>query len=290
MRNEKEIYELILNVAKDDQRIIAVYMNGSRTNEHADKDIFQDYDIVYVVDETESFIKDKEWLKHFGNVMYMQYPDENPNYRSDKANMYGWLVQFDDGVRMDIHVETFIHAKNNILKDKLCRILLDKNHGLPEIKKATDEQYWIKMPSQEQYHACCNEFWWCSNNIAKGLWREEIPYVQDITNYVVRKQLEKMLSWKVGVKTDFRVSVGKSAKYMYRWLTSEEYDRYLSTYFDSDICKAWKAIEVMCDLFEETARWVSEQIGYQYNEKEANAARKFLTHVRDLPKDAAEIY
>ena len=30
----------------------------------------------------------------------------------------------------------------------------------------------------------------------------------------LRKQLEKMLSWKVGVQTNFSVSVGKSAKYM----------------------------------------------------------------------------
>ncbi|RGK38268.1 hypothetical protein DXD13_15870 [Agathobacter rectalis] len=27
--------------------------------------------------------------------------------------------------------------------------------------------------------------------------------------------------------TDFSVSVGKSAKYMYKWLSKEEYDAYL---------------------------------------------------------------
>lgn len=52
MRTEQEMLNLILSIAKNDERIHAVYMNGSRTNPNADKDIFQDYDIAYVVDET----------------------------------------------------------------------------------------------------------------------------------------------------------------------------------------------------------------------------------------------
>lgn len=56
LRTEKEMYDLILEIAQKDDRIRAVYMKGSRTNENAPKDIFQDFDIVYVVTETASFI------------------------------------------------------------------------------------------------------------------------------------------------------------------------------------------------------------------------------------------
>ena len=63
MRTEQEMMDLILDVAKKEDRIRAVYMNGSRTNPNATKDIFQDYDIVYVVKETKSFIEDKDWIK-----------------------------------------------------------------------------------------------------------------------------------------------------------------------------------------------------------------------------------
>lgn len=40
MRSEQEMFDLILNTARDDERIRAVYMNGSRTNPNAPKDIF----------------------------------------------------------------------------------------------------------------------------------------------------------------------------------------------------------------------------------------------------------
>ena len=46
MRSEKEMMELILSVARKDERIRAVYMNGSRTNPNVKKDIFQDLEEV----------------------------------------------------------------------------------------------------------------------------------------------------------------------------------------------------------------------------------------------------
>ncbi len=55
MCSEEETYGLIMDIAKADERILAVYMNGSRTNPNVPKDLFQDYDIVYVVKETKTW-------------------------------------------------------------------------------------------------------------------------------------------------------------------------------------------------------------------------------------------
>ncbi|MBO5197336.1 MAG: aminoglycoside 6-adenylyltransferase [Lachnospiraceae bacterium] len=289
MRTEEEIYELILRIAQQDEGIRGVYMNGSRTNANAPKDIFQDYDVVYVVKEIKPYIEDKNWIDQFGERLYMQYPDENPDYPCDKENIYGWLMQFRDGNRIDLHVESITHAKENIWNDKLCKVLLDKDNLFLVVPQSTDEDYRIKYPSKEQYSCTCNEFWWCLNNVAKGLWRGEIPYVQDMLNFHVRKQLEKMLSWKIGIETHFSVSVGKSAKYMYRWLPEKEWKRYLSTYCGAEIEECWNAVFRMCDLFEDTARDVGEKLKYSYNADESQNSRYFLEHVKELPKDAVEI-
>ncbi|MDE7212570.1 MAG: aminoglycoside 6-adenylyltransferase, partial [Lachnospiraceae bacterium] len=73
MRTEQEMYDLILKVAREDEKIRAVYLDGSRTNPNAPKDIFQDYDVVYVVRETADFIKDRDWVSRmFGEILYMQ--------------------------------------------------------------------------------------------------------------------------------------------------------------------------------------------------------------------------
>lgn len=219
----------------------------------------------------------------------MQYPDEHPDYPSDKENFYGWLMQFADGNRIDLHVESVSHAKENVVNDSLCKVLLDKDNCLPEILPSSDKNYWIRKPTLEQYLCACSEFWWCLNSVAKGLWREEIPYVQDMLNFVVRKQLEKMLSWKVGIMTKFSVSIGKSAKYMFKWLSGQEWDKYLQTYCGAEVQAVWQSVEIMCSLFVETAEWVAKELNFEYNATEANNGMHFLQSVKDLPKDASKL-
>lgn len=290
MRSEKEMFAMILDTAREDERIRAVYMNGSRTNPNVPKDIFQDYDIVYVVTDTAPFIREKEWIDRFGERLFMQYPDENTDFPNDKENFYGWLIQFADGNRLDLHVESIPHAKEEVTKDSLCEVLVDKDGILPKIPASTDENYWIHKPTGLQFACCCNEFWWCLDNVAKGLWREELTYVQDMLNFCIRKELEKMLSWKIGVDNDFAVSIGKSGKYMYRFLSEEEWKQYLSTYSAAETEACWEAVGRMCSLFEKTALYVGERLGYAYNMEEGKNCQSFLEHVRRLTKDAEEIY
>ncbi|SHH95997.1 aminoglycoside 6-adenylyltransferase [Clostridium collagenovorans DSM 3089] len=209
MRTEQEMLNLILDVAKNDKRIRAVYMSGSRTNPNAIKDIFQDYDIECVVEETKSFRKQKDWIDQFGERLYMQYPEENSYYENDVDNCYVWLIQFTDGNRLDLTVSTLSHALKNIEGDRLCKILLDKEKCLLDMPEATDMDYWVKKPTEHNFFDTCNDFWWCLNNVAKGLWREEIPYVMDMINYVVRPQLIRLMEWKIGFDTNFTVSIGK---------------------------------------------------------------------------------
>lgn len=290
MRTEEQMMKMILDTAREDDRILAVYMNGSRTNPRAPKDIFQDYDIVYVVTETESFQRDRSWIDRFGKRLFMQYPDEGFFGGDNREACYGWLIQFADGNRLDLHVDTLEYALQDIRSDRLCRILLDKQGVLPEIPEATDEDHWVRKPGQEEFEAVCNEFWWCLDNVAKGLWRGEIPYVQDMLNFHVRPQLVRQLSWKAGASEGFCISVGKSGKYLYRWLEPEEWERFLSTYAGGDLLELWEAVETMCTLFDETARKNAETLGLRYHLEEAENCQSYLRHVRNLPRDAAEIY
>ncbi|MCR4642395.1 MAG: aminoglycoside 6-adenylyltransferase [Lachnospiraceae bacterium] len=280
MRTEKEMMELILDTAKEDDRIRAVYMNGSRTNPEAPKDMFRDYDIVYVVAETGSFIRDKDWIRRFGDIWFMQYPDESPDHPADKENSYGWLMIFTDGNRLDLTVNTVEYAKENVLEDSLCIILLDKDGILPEIPEASDASHRVKSPSEEQYAAACNEFWWCLNNVAKGLWRKEVTYAQDMLNFVLRKQLEKILAWKIGRLTGDSVSIGKSGKYMHRWLSPEEWQAYLDTYCSADADAMWKATEKMCRLFYDESEWLAAQSGFAFNKSEAENSLSYFRKVK----------
>lgn len=289
MRTKEQMMDLIMGIAKNDDRVRAVYMNGSRTNPNAPADLLQDYDIVYVVEETASFIADRTWPERFGDILFMQYPDEHPDYPSDKENSYGWLMIFTDGNRLDLTVMTIARAKENVLEDMLCIILLDKDGILPAIPESSDATHRVRKPTEAQFAAICNEFWWCLNNVAKGLWRNEPTYAQDMINKVVRDQLLAMLSFKVGILTDYSVSVGKSGKYLPKWLSAEEWKAYLDTFSGADIAAMWESVKTMCGLFARTARFVAEKSNYTYNEQEEAGCLLYLRKIRNLPADSTEI-
>lgn len=291
MRNEEEMLKLIVDVAQKDDRILAAYMNGSRTNKKIKKDIFQDYDIVYVVKQNRPFYEDQTWIDVFGERLYMQCPDEVDASNGIERNFdecYGWLMQFKDGNRLDLRIMP--KGKENILEDKLCIVLLDPDKILPDMPEPTDADYRIKKPTQHEFSAACNEFWWCLNNVAKGLWREEIPYVHNMLYNGSHPELVKLLNWKIGYDTDFRVSTGKASKNMNQWLSRDRWERFLKTYANGNVNDIWDSVHIMCDLFHEVAHELESYDGLQYNSEEAEAGYLFLKHVQMLPKDAKEIY
>ena len=293
MRTEKEMFDLILDVASNDDRIRAVYMNGSRANPNVPKDIFQDYDIVYVVEETATFLEDKNWIDVFGELIIKQEPcklDKMLGIDIDFSVSYNYLMQFTDGNRIDLTILTKEAMLKSYLDDKLTIPLLDKDNCLPQIPKPSDEDYWVKKPTYEEFYCCCNEFWWVAPYTSKGLWRREIIFAMEMMNGYSRKELRKMLSWYAGIRTDFSLSVGKKEKYLDKYLPSDMWDKFLKTYNMGDYDSTWEALITMCELFNEVANFVSESLGYEYNCDEADKSFEFIKHTRQLSSDAKEIY
>lgn len=285
MRSEQEMFDLILRIARDDERVRAVFMNGSRANPKAPKDIFQDYDIVYVVRETASFIKDKEWYRIFGDILIIQLPGELDRISGKKVDFercYTYLMQFRDGTRIDLRIGTEDFALEECRKDTLTVPLLDKDHILPELPPSNDSGYWVKEPTQELFYRCCNEFWWLSLYVAKGLCRHEILYAMEHLNCYMRGELITMLSWKVGIDTDFSVSIGKCGKYLDRYLSQEEWERLLDTFPEGTVESVWEALFEMCSLFLDTSSLISEIQGFLLPLKEALDCLDYCKNLQNL--------
>ena len=287
MRTEAEMISLIKDIAFKEENIRAAYIEGSRTNPNAPKDIFQDYDIVYIVTTTKPFREDKEWINNFGKILYMHYPEDNVFYPSDVENCYGWQIQFADGNRMDLNVCTKENALANL---ELYQILVDKDGIVPYPQETTDERYWVKEPREIEFKCTCSDFWWCLNNVAKGLWRNELPYAMDVINFVLRPHLKRLLEWKMGIENNFSVSAGKSCKYFKKYLQEETYRQFLATYSIAEIESIWNSVFEMCDLFQSTAVELSKKQKFVYDFEQAENSLSFLHHVRKLPANAKEIY
>lgn len=147
-RDEKTMLDLIIKVADDDERIKIVIMNGSRASPSAKKDIFQDYDIVYLVTEVESFVHDKNWINQFGELLIMQTPDEMDGQWPKFKGKYTYLMQFKDWNRIDL---TLLHINQleTMPRDSQSILLLDKDSLIVPFVEPTDEDY-LPSPLQKK--------------------------------------------------------------------------------------------------------------------------------------------
>jgi aminoglycoside 6-adenylyltransferase len=187
---------------------------------------------------------------------------------------------FKDGVRIDLFIEIKEEAVKNVLDDKLMIILLDKDNFLPIIPLPSDEDFYVKKPDENKYIACCNEFWWCLNNVAKGIARDELPYAMEMFNSIVRDMLNKMTDWYIGIQTDFAVSTGKMKKYYKKYLPEGIYNLYTNTYSNSDYDNIWASVFSACELFRTLAMVVANYFGYTYNKQEDENMTSYLVNIR----------
>lgn len=282
--------ELIMGTAKNDERIRAVILGGSRANPNAPRDFFQDFDIIYVVKAMDSFTSDHSWVDRFGELMIMQMPKAMVLPPEIDDGSYTYLMQYMDGNRIDLTLIPYEKAPQLIERESQSILLLDKDNIIEPFPPASDSDYIIQKPTEQQFNSCCNEFWWICPYVAKGIWRDELPYAMFLYDRHARNMLMEMVKWYIGLNTDFSVSSGKYGKYFKEYLEPHLWDKYVKTYTDSSYENLWKALFAACELFKEMAQKVGGHFGFEYPYDEDQRVTAHLKHVKALPKDALKMY
>ena len=137
MRTETKMMTLILQIAENLQAE-AVALSGSRINPQTQEDEFQDYDVVYIVENLNDLLSDLSWLDQFGMRLIEQH------------NVLGhrrlYLMLFEDGNRIDLTLCPKEHIQEWVDSEAGFRVLKDEN-GLFEVYPPNPKRYWTAPPS-----------------------------------------------------------------------------------------------------------------------------------------------
>lgn len=287
MKKEEKVYKIILDIAKNDKQIRAVELNGSRSNPNAIKDDYQDFDIVcHVTDLTyyknnQKFIE--KFMSNFGNLVIMQSSAEQSDYDVDNNDWYIYMMQFDDGIRIDL---SFCKIKESINSDResLSIILLDKD-DLFSITHISDEKdFYPKRPTDNEFRFCTNEFWWLVIYVAKGIARSEVTFTKVMFDCYLRKELFKMIDWHIGMTNDYKISSGKLGKNYKALLDKKTYKLYLATFCGIDFKNMTKSLFNICDLYEKLSVDVANKNHLDYPINEVKNVTQYILNMKNLGK------
>jgi len=280
LRSERQMMDLILDVAARDDRVRLVTLEGSRTNVNIPRDHFQDYDISCFVTDMVSFKEHDRWLDVFGKRLIMQKPEDMELFPPELGNWFSYLMLFEDGNRIDLTLIPLEETEDYFAKsDGLVQVLLDKDRRIGREVTPSDRQYWIRKPTAREFDDCCNEFWWVCTYVAKGLARQEILYANDHLNGIVRPNLLRMMAWLVGTEHGYTFSVGKNYKFIDRYLSGEDWEALLSTFRCSNDQETWESLSRCQALFRKYSTAVAAASGYPYPDYD-DAITGYIERVR----------
>ena len=258
MRTEPEMLDLILQTAKVLQ-INAVAMSGSRTNPKAPKDEFQDYDVVYIVEDLDGLVADLTWLERFGKRMIEQHNV------LDHRRLY--LMLFEDGNRIDLTLCPKEHI-NEWVDSEADFTVLDDPQGLFAPYAPTTKRYWTAPASATDFDKSCNEFWWVSAYVVKGIHRNHMIYATDHLYGICQQELLKLLAWQVAADKG-TVDVGKNYKYLFQYLPAEKEKKFSKLLAFSDQKNLIKSLLATMDFFHKEAQAFSLKTGFPYDKETA---------------------
>ena len=258
MRTDQEMLELILGTAKKLQ-VDAVALSGSRTDTKAPKDEFQDYDVVYVVDDLDTLTRDLAWLDRFGKRLIEQYNV------LEHRRLY--LMLFEDGNRIDLTLCPKEHIKEWVDSEAGFTVLEDKK-GLFESYSPSPERFWIHPASETDYEKSCNEFWWVSAYVLKGICRKQVIYSTDHLYGICQQELLKVLAWQVAIDRGV-IDIGKNYKYLYNYLPSEKEKEFSNLLDFSSLDKITQSLLATMQLFHQEAQRLAQKMGFDYDKEVA---------------------
>ena len=267
MRTETQMLDAILQTAKTLQ-VKAVAMSGSRTDTKAPKDEFQDYDVVYIVDDLDNLTSDLSWLDSFGKRIIEQH------------NVLGhrrlYLMLFEDGNRIDLTLCPKDHIQEWVDSEADYTVLKDEK-GLFDSYTTSPQRYWTSPASPTDFEKACNEFWWVSAYVVKGIYRNQLIYAIDHLYGICQQELLKVLAWQVASDKG-TVDIGKNYKYLFQYLPAEKEKEFSNLLDFSSLDKITQSLFATMQLFHQEAQSLAHKMGFNYKK---DVAEKMMQYAEE---------
>ena len=245
---------LLIKIAKN-LKVKAVALSGSRTNQKVQTDEFQDYDLVYVVDDIDNLTSDLSWLDLFGKRIIEQ--------EVGFGHRRLFLMLFEDGNRIDLTLCPKDYIQEWVDSEAGFTVLEDPEH-LFEPYSPNIERYWTNSATEKDFEKVCNEFWWVSAYVVKGICRNQLIYATDHLYGICQQEFLKILAWQVASDRG-RVDVGKNYKYLFNYLTAEKEKEFSNLLDFSSIEKLTQSLFATMELFHQESQFLANKMGFDYD-------------------------
>jgi aminoglycoside 6-adenylyltransferase len=260
----------------------ALILTSSRVRPGGPVDALSDYDLILAVTDPERFGREDAWISAYGRPLAC-WGDESTLY--DHTTRF-WGVFYEDYVKIDYTIwpDTLLERVTDSLPTELdegYRVLLDKQGRTAGWRQPTHRAYIPVRPTEAQYRALVEEFWWSMTYAAKSLWRGECIFAKFILDHELKLDLlRRIFEWRIEIDHDWSLRPGVFGRGLEKHLSTEVLTTLSSLYVGLEPQDNWKVLDGTIALFRRVAIEVGEALGYVYPQTLEDKMRVYLDNLR----------
>jgi aminoglycoside 6-adenylyltransferase len=260
----------ILAWADREDAVRVVVLTSTRARPEGPPDEFSDYDVIVALEDIDRF----DAAEAYGTPA-ARWGDEHDVYGT--TTFFRGVV-YDDGVKVDwtlwpANVPGLVaeHGLTDDL-DVGYRVLLDKDGTTARWAQPTYRAHIPRRPTETEYVAAVEEFWWSATYSAKARARGEQFFLRFVLNVdIAHGVLRRMLEWLIETRRDWSWTPGAYGRGIERELPPD---------FADQLAAAESSVDQAIALFRRAAREVGEALGYSYPQYADDVVSAYIDKLR----------
>jgi aminoglycoside 6-adenylyltransferase len=164
------------------------------------------------------------------------------------------------------------------------RVLLDKDQRTVGWKPPSYQAHIPTRPSEAEYHALVEEFWWGTTYVAKSLWRDDLVFAKWTLDQDLKLEtMRRMLEWRIEIDHNWSMKPGIHGRGLKQLLPPDIWSAFASTYVSLDAEETWAALDRVIALFRQIAHEVGNALGYTYPQEVDDQVSAYLDAISQMP-------
>jgi aminoglycoside 6-adenylyltransferase len=258
------ILEAIITWAQECSLARTLILTGSLARQDDLIDDLSDIDVEIISADPAELMASNAWLSNIGSLITVLVLDPSPEQRWATR-----LAIYTHGVKVDFTLAGLERIKEMVAAEKLdplyergYQVLVDKDGTTNRLPRAMRTLPTPTAPSQDEFNASVEEFWFEAFHVPKYLIRNELWLVKN-RDRTMKDLLLRMLEWHATNRNN-AIDTWHIGTRLSEWVDAQTLSDICKTYGRFDKIDAVRAFEETTLLYSRLGREAAEAMGLTY--------------------------
>ncbi|HEJ9067491.1 TPA: aminoglycoside 6-adenylyltransferase [Serratia marcescens] len=285
MKKLRDEYLLsIINWAKNNN-VQALIQTGSLARKDGSVDELSDIDIEIITQTPSDLMNDDQWLHEIGELVTVLCLDPDAGQQwATRLAIYKGGIKVDYTIAGLERINKMVReAQLDDLYERGYNVVFDVTDLTNNLPSPSHGKPLVKLPSNMEFLASVEEFWFEASHIPKYLARGELWLVKQ-RDWNTKELLLTMVEWHTIASSSGAIDVWHNGLRLQEWLDPKAWEEIQDTFSHFDARDAQRAFDATVKLYARLGKELADCLGFDYPhecEKEISAVNSKILSTYD---------